>query len=146
MLLAIAALVIALPSNGATDRPEGDGHAATLGPLTFSADQAGAGRTKFLSTCVLCHKADLSGGFGPPLRGSVFTQKWFPGSVSALFSFIKTNMPRNAPGTLSNAEVSALIAFISSENGKTAGDVALPSDLMALAGIGFDQLTSSASP
>ncbi|UPJ77071.1 cytochrome c [Bradyrhizobium sp. 187] len=120
----------------------GAARAATLLPLTFTDVQAQDGRNKVLSACVLCHKADLSGGVGPPLRGSVFTQKWFGGSVATLFTFIKTNMPKNAPGTLSNAEVSALIAFISSKNGKIAGDVVLPSDPLALAGMGFDQLQS----
>jgi mono/diheme cytochrome c family protein len=142
----LAVSIIGIPNAAiADDEVDGGGQAITLLPLTFTAVQSQDGRTKFLSTCVLCHKADLSGGFGPPLSGSVFTEKWFVGSVSPLFSFIRANMPRNAPGTLSNEEVSALIAYVSDENGKTAGASSLPTDLTALSGMGFDQPTSSAS-
>lgn len=114
-------------------------------PLSFTADQVQAGKNTFLSSCVLCHKADLSGGFGPPLRGSAFTGKWFSGSVGTLFTFVQTNMPRNAPGTLSSSTVSDLLAYIASENGKYAGDTALSDDVMILVEIGFDQSAALAS-
>jgi mono/diheme cytochrome c family protein len=112
--------------------------AADLAPLTFSAGQAAGGKATYTRLCSACHGNELEGTAAPALSGESFSY-WFDGPVSDLHHYIKTLMPADAPGTLTDGQVSTIIAYLAQYNGRTAGGDALPSDPAELEGIGFNQ-------
>lgn len=105
----------------------------------YAPAQAERGKAAFASACAQCHSADLAGGSGPQLAGPKFMTKWELESLNRMFRTIKDNMPRNMPGTLEDATVADLIAFILQSNGfpPAGGAAGLPADDEALDGIVF---------
>ena len=102
----------------------------------FTADQAAQGKVLFNAKCAICHGAEMNGAeMAPALVGGAFLANWSDVPVSDLAVRIHTTMPANDPGTLSNQEVSLIIAYILSFNQYPAGAAALPSDEVALKGI-----------
>jgi alcohol dehydrogenase (cytochrome c) len=91
-------------------------------PGPFTAEQAGAGRALYQTACASCHQPDMRGAFeAPPLAGANFMNTWRNRPVSDLFNRIRTSMPITNPGSLSDPETAALVAFILQANGATAG-------------------------
>ena len=104
----------------------------------FTADQAAQGKTVFENKCVTCHGAELNGGeMAPPLAGAMFTSNWTGQSLGDLFTRIHTTMPQNDPGSLTNAEVAQVLAYILSFNQFPAGAAPLPSEEASLGQIGI---------
>jgi len=102
--------------------------------LSFTAEQAAAGRTVFNETCAMCHGANLNDGpLGAPLKGDAFMRKYGGKAVRALFDITRTTMPTGSPGSLPIDTYAALVAFMLAENEIVAGDTALPTDLERLA-------------
>jgi PQQ-dependent dehydrogenase (methanol/ethanol family) len=87
----------------------------------YSADQAAQGAALFKEKCAVCHGAKLQGGAGPTLVGNQFFLRFRGKPLSTLWSTIHTEMPLNAPGTLSVPQSLALVAFILQQNGFPAG-------------------------
>jgi alcohol dehydrogenase (cytochrome c) len=87
----------------------------------YSSEQAAQGETLFKQKCAVCHGDQLQGGAGPTLVGNQFFLRYRGQPLSALWSTIHTQMPLNAPGTLSPTESLALVAFILQKNGFPAG-------------------------
>lgn len=48
--------------------------------------------------------------------------------IGHLFEHIRTSMPQDQPGSLSNEEYAAVLAYFLRVNGREAGDVELPAD------------------
>jgi len=112
--------------------------ARTVWSGVFTADQAAQGKTVFENKCVTCHGAELNGGeMAPPLSGGMFVSNWNGQSLGDLFVRIHTTMPQNDPGSLNNAEVTQVLAYILSFNQFPAGSAPLPSDEAALGQIGI---------
>jgi len=112
---------------------------ASLGALQFTAEQSATGGIVYGGRCRGCHGATLLGGLGPPLTGPLFRNKWYEGSVGALYDFIKTRMPKVSPGSLTPTEYLHLVAFIVKENGATPGSDPMPENSQALNEMGFKQ-------
>jgi mono/diheme cytochrome c family protein len=103
-------------------------------PVSYSADQADRGEDRYDRECLECHGDDLRGGLngGAPLRGVNFEAKFANGApASALYLFMSTLMPPNAPGRYSPNTYADLMAYILKRNGFKAG-APLPSDVDAL--------------
>lgn len=112
--------------------------AKTVWSGVFTADQAAQGKTLYENKCATCHGADLNGGeMAPPLTGGMFVSNWNGQSLGDLFTRIHTTMPQNDPGSLNNAEVSQVMAYILSFNQFPAGSAPLPSDDATLGQIGI---------
>ena len=127
--LALGASVLALKAQAP---------ARTVWSGVFTADQATQGKTVFENKCVTCHGAELNGGeMAPPLSGGMFVSNWNGQSLGDLFVRIHTTMPQNDPGSLNNAEVTQVLAYILSFNQFPAGSAPLPSDEAALGQIGI---------
>ncbi|WP_417581096.1 c-type cytochrome [Pelagibacterium sp.] len=127
-VLAAVGLVLSLSAPGYA-QDEG-----TPGPVHYSSEQADRGEDRFERDCEDCHGDDLRGGLigGPPLRGAAFEQKFANGApASAMFVFMSSLMPPNAPGRYSPEVYADLMAYILQENGFPAGEP-LPSDMAAL--------------
>lgn len=95
----------------------------------YTVDQATQGKAVFADKCATCHGPDLNGAeMAPPLVGATFLGDWVGQSADDLFTRIHTTMPANDPGSLSNAQVAQVLAYILSVNQFPAGSTALPSD------------------
>lgn len=88
---------------------------------TFTSAQAGPGSLVYAQTCAQCHGTNLRGQSGPALTGPSFNQAYK--TPSALYDFIRTQMPYNAPGSLSTTQYQQVTAFLLARNGRLGGTV-----------------------
>jgi alcohol dehydrogenase (cytochrome c) len=93
----------------------------------FTAKQAEAGAHVYAENCAQCHDADLNGKNGPALIGVWFVDEWSSANrtIDDLRSYLKSNMPKAAPGSLSDAQYIDLTAFLLRENEYKPGKVPL---------------------
>ena len=75
----------------------------TVDQGVYTSAQAARGAKLFESNCVMCHREP--GGTAPVLAGERFTKTFSDATLQTVFTTIKTTMPRNAPGSLSDAGV-----------------------------------------
>lgn len=102
--------------------------------LSYTHQQAEAGRAAYTSYCVNCHGPHLNDGSqGTPLKGPAFMKKYGNRSVLDLFQIIRTTMPAANPGSLDAATYASLTAYLLQENALVAGKSELPSDPRQLA-------------
>lgn len=92
----------------------------------FTDLQANRGQTEYAAACATCHEPDLKGGRGRELAGQNFIARWTPRSVHQLFTEMKTRMPRDTPGSLSDQAYIDIAAFILRSNGFPSGGEDLP--------------------
>jgi mono/diheme cytochrome c family protein len=92
-------------------------------PALYANAQAAQGAGLYASKCAMCHGAQLEGGAGPPLTGPNLTTLGTKThlSVGDMFTYIATNMPMNAPASLSKDEYVKILAYILKQNGYPAG-------------------------
>lgn len=125
-LIGIAALALVL---GASATLKAQTAARNVWDGVYTADQATQGKAIFADKCATCHGADLTGAeMAPPLVGATFLGNWAGQSAGDLFTRIHTTMPANDPGSLNNAQVAQVLAYILQVNQFPAGSTALPSD------------------
>jgi mono/diheme cytochrome c family protein len=112
VLLAAAPLAAQTQSNGAAERsPAG----------AYTEDQATRGKTAYDMFCASCHTTSYH-------TDEQFRFSWFGRTVFDLFRTLKTTMPEDNPGGLSDDEYTRVIAYILKLNGFQAGTDSLPSD------------------
>jgi mono/diheme cytochrome c family protein len=93
----------------------------------FSEVQAARGESIYQHHCSACHGARLQGSPAAPLTGEAFRARWEDGrhTLDDLFYIIRSLMPNNAPGSLSKAQYSDVVAYILKVNGYPAGGAEL---------------------
>ena len=92
----------------------------------YTAAQAGRGKATFDVSCSRCHNSDLSGSErGPTLTGDKFLANWLDGSLDALFSFIRDQMPQGSANIVSDESKADILAYILQRNGYPAGNTEL---------------------
>jgi alcohol dehydrogenase (cytochrome c) len=102
--------------------------------LSYTHEQADAGKAAYTASCQSCHGAHLADGpLGAPLKGPVFMKKYGGKSVVELFNIASRTMPTAAPGSLDPLTYAALVAYILQENSIVAGEVTLPAEPKQLA-------------
>lgn len=104
---------------------------APLAKPGFTLAQAARGEAAYMGNCAGCHGDKLDNGEGdgaPALVGPSFTQQWNTRPLGELYDFTATNMPANAPGSLSAGMTADIIAFLLSRNDVAPGNEDLPSD------------------
>jgi len=80
----------------------------------YSNAQAGRGAELFAAKCARCHEgADVD---GPPLTQDPFLDRWREDSLQPLYTFLKTKMPQDAPGSLTEANYVELLGAILAKN------------------------------
>ena len=98
--------------------------------------QAERGEGNFFMHCAECH---TGGGQGLSLSGGEFFDRWRGDRLTALFKYIKTNMPADHPGSLSDWEYLDTLIYILQVNGFPPGDTDLmPAELDRIQIIGAD--------
>jgi alcohol dehydrogenase (cytochrome c) len=90
---------------------------------SFTPSQVAVGRVAYARACGNCHGAALQGGAAVALSGSAFALTWGDGRHQGadFFDAIAKQMPKNLPGSLSQAANLAITAFILDSNGYQAG-------------------------
>lgn len=114
----------------------------------YTRAQADAGKATFEQTCAICHGDNLQGGVGPALAGKDFLSvSQYQGlTAEYLYHFMSTNMPQNAPGSLTKTQYLDLAAYILSFNGYASGSTPLTADTNILKAIKIEpQPTASAA-
>lgn len=98
-------------------------HAISHSPPLYTSAQASQGEKLYAGKCAMCHGANLEGGAGPPLTGPNMTTLGAKThlTVGDMYNYIVSNMPMNAPGSLSKDEYVKITAYILKENGYPAG-------------------------
>jgi mono/diheme cytochrome c family protein len=94
----------------------------------YTTAQAERGHAAYESHCVGCHEGQDADG--PELTGRVFLDRWREDRLESLFTFIRTSMPGNTPGSLDARAYTDIVAFILEANGLPAGERELRADLV----------------
>lgn len=99
------------------------GAASASTPALYTIAQSKAGATAYLKNCATCHAANLTGGAGPPLIGPnmVTLGKKTNLHIGEMFDYVTSNMPMNAPASLSHNTYVSILAYILHQNGYPAG-------------------------
>ena len=112
----------------------------------FTAEQAARGRIAYTGPCDRCHGYKLDGASddpdmlpAPPVAGPKFLRKWNGRTLAALFDYLRTTMPANNPGYLSEAEVADIVAYMLAVSGMPADAEPLRMDREALASVVIEQ-------
>jgi len=102
-----------LPAAAAADKTVWDG--------VFTSEQATRGAAVYATECSGCHRDGLPERARPAADGGRFMEAWAEDSLKSLFSVIKTTMPQSAPGSLSDAAYTDVVAYILKENAFPSG-------------------------
>jgi alcohol dehydrogenase (cytochrome c) len=110
---------------GARDRASAQGvDAASQAPYTEA--QVEAGRRGYETTCAACHLAGLQGSSeAPELAGPNFRSQWGNRSVGEVLAYVRRSMPPADPGSMSDEEYAAVVAYLMEANGASATGGAL---------------------
>jgi len=108
---------------------------------SYTEHQALLGDTVYQKNCLSCHETTYH-------TGEQFRFSWFGRSVYDLFKLLKTTMPDDNVGGLSDDEYTRVIAYILKLNGFPAGADSLKADSTAMRRIriGTSQHADSARP
>jgi S-disulfanyl-L-cysteine oxidoreductase SoxD len=94
----------------------------------YTAAQAARGEATYMNVCAGCHS-------GKNYASQGFTQDWAGERLVELFDYLRTAMPKSAPGSLSAVENAEIVAFLLKINRVPAGKTELPTDPTALQSI-----------
>lgn len=94
----------------------------------FSEDQVKTGEITFQSYCLSCHTPTFH-------TGEQFRMSWLGRTVYDYFKVVKTTMPEDNPGGLTDEEYTRVIVYIFRMNGFTPGPDSLPADTAVMKGI-----------
>lgn len=112
--VAIAAILtgLGIPQVGHAQGPSGQSQAS------FTAAQAALGAELYESSCAECHLPGLEGSSeAPELAGPNFRGQWGGRPVTELLNYTRLAMPPAAPGSLTNGEYAAVVAYLIEQNG-----------------------------
>jgi mono/diheme cytochrome c family protein len=108
----------------------------------FTAEQARRGRLAYTGPCDRCHGYKLDGASddpdmlpAPPVAGRKFLRKWNGRSLAALVEYVRTTMPANNPGYLSDGDIADIVAYMLSVSGVPAGRETLQLHASALGNV-----------
>lgn len=90
----------------------------------YTAEQAARGQDTYTMLCTGCHTAATHTG--------VAFQHWDGHSLSELFGYISTKMPKNEPGSLAPEQYVDVLAYLLKLNQMPVGSAELPTDTTAL--------------
>ena len=105
----------------------------------YTLAQATRGSNVFAAYCKSCHTPTFHSG--PPFRA-----KWYGRSLVELFVYVRREMPKNAPGSMSDTDYALAIAYLLRINGMPTGTKPLAADTAELRRIRLDSVPASSSP
>lgn len=140
--LSITALVAgptaqARPADGAPPAQDAAKPAAAPDGV-YTEDQSRRGKAAYGQSCSPCHGDDLNGDQrAPALVGETFTAHWTGQSIGDLFDSVRTGMPMDNPGSLSDSTFVDIVAYVLQRNNFPAGKEELKADNEALKKLTF---------
>jgi mono/diheme cytochrome c family protein len=96
----------------------------------YTSGQAKRGEAIYGAQCAICHRSDLSGFSGPPLKGDLFLDRWREFNLNVLFDLVKNTMPASNPGGLSEAAYLNVLAYLLEANEIPAGKSELKTGML----------------
>ena len=93
--------------------------------LSFTAEQAAAGRVAFEQTCATCHGANLRQLPNALLAGPEFVARWSNRGTNELISQTRSTMPPNDPGGLGPDVYTNIVAYLLQANGAPPSEAAI---------------------
>ena len=129
----VLALLLAVPAmaSAQADHPNGNAATATTKGAVFTRVQALRGQDVYAGNCRSCHTPESH-------AGPQFVTRWQGKTLLELFTYIRDQMPKNDPGTLTAEEYADVTAYLLRMNGMPAGAVELAADTLALKAIRID--------
>jgi S-disulfanyl-L-cysteine oxidoreductase SoxD len=97
----------------------------------FTAAQAKSGGDLYTMLCQSCHAAITH-------TGTPFRSKWVGRALGELYTYIREEMPKTEPGSLSEEEYTLVLAYILRMNGMPAGRRALTASDASMSRIRID--------
>lgn len=97
----------------------------------FTAAQAKSGGDLYTMLCQSCHAAITH-------TGTPFRSKWVGRTLGELYTYIREEMPKTEPGSLSEEEYTLVLAYILRMNGMPAGRRALTASDASMSRIRID--------
>jgi|SRR5665213_3056212 len=101
---------------------------ATVLDGVYTPAQAARGEAAYSMYCSGCHEGQDADG--PDLTGKVFFDQWREDTLEPLFTFIKTRMPGNLPGSLDDHAYVDILAYILQAHSLPAGTRELSPDMV----------------
>ena len=120
-----------LPVNVVVPPDAGSDSTRTTMDGVYTAAQATKGSDVFATFCRSCHTPTVHAG--PPFRN-----KWYGRTLGELFGYMRREMPKNEPGSMSDEEYALALAYLLRINGMPAGSRPLAADSAALQRIRLD--------
>lgn len=105
----------------------------------YTLTQANQGKDVFAGLCQSCHTPTVHAG--PPFRN-----RWFGQTLGDLFGYLRREMPKADPGSLSDEEYALLVAYLMRINGMPTGSTPLAADSAALHRIRIDSVPPTNAP
>src|SRR5262249_8038768 len=103
-------------------------NASTVLDGVYTTAQATKGEAEFQDKCAKCHEGDDAGG--PMLTGRAFVDRWREDNVDVLYEFIRTRMPADSRGSLSDEAYLNILTYLLESNGFAAGNAELRGDML----------------
>jgi len=97
----------------------------------YTAAQAKRGQASYEAHCLSCHRGDLGGFSGPPLKGDLFIDRWREVHLNVLFDAIRAAMPLGNPGSLDEKDYLDIVTYILQNNDLPAGPKELTPETLA---------------
>ncbi len=104
---------IPVVAQGSTGNKTESGAVASVigsGTAPYTPQQAAQGQGLYQAHCASCHGAQLQGVSAPALTGPTFARSKL--NVSQIFDIVRLQMPLNAPGSLSQDNYAAIMAYM----------------------------------
>jgi mono/diheme cytochrome c family protein len=107
----------------------------------YTKAQDARGREVHEGACAACHGSRLNGAGqpdmppAPAIARATFLHKWAGRTVAVLFNYVRTKMPPDNPGSLTDQESIDAIAHMLAASNMPAGAKELPPDPKILSGI-----------
>jgi mono/diheme cytochrome c family protein len=105
----------------------------------YTTEQAERGHVAYERYCIQCHEGLEADG--PDLTNKAFLDRWREDKLEPLFTFIKTTMPGNTPGSLDERVYADIVAFILEAHDLPAGKRELTPEM-----VGSVQLVGADGP
>jgi mono/diheme cytochrome c family protein len=133
-LLLVLSAPLAAQANGPTPPQRS---AATHG--AYSESQATDGEMVYKKVCASCHELSFH-------TGEEFRMNWFSQTVWDLFKILKTTMPEDNIGGLTDDEYTRVIAYVFKLNGFPASTDSLKADSLEMKKIRIGPMPDSTKP
>src|SRR5688572_13267025 len=101
---------------------------ATVLDGVYTAGQAERGHAAYEKYCIQCHEGLEADG--PDLTNKAFLDRWREDKLEPLYTFIKTTMPGNTPGSLDERVYADIVAFMLEAQSLPAGTRELTPDMV----------------